>query len=53
MARGLLISYPGCPYTPSSLLPDNRLANLAGALIEAGHEVLVPFPVSPTFAVSG
>lgn len=41
MARGLLISYPGYPYTPSSLLPDNGLANLAGALIEAGHEVLV------------
>ncbi|MBN2331033.1 MAG: B12-binding domain-containing radical SAM protein [Candidatus Aenigmarchaeota archaeon] len=41
MARGLLISYPGYPYTPSSLLPDNGLANLAGALIEAGHEVQV------------
>jgi radical SAM superfamily enzyme YgiQ (UPF0313 family) len=41
MARALLISYPGYPYTPSSLLPDNGLANLAGALIEAGHEVLV------------
>lgn len=41
MARGILISYPGYPYTPSSLLPDNGLANLAGSLIEAGHEVLV------------
>jgi hypothetical protein len=41
MARALLISYPGYPYTPSSLLPDNGLANLAGALVEAGHEALV------------
>lgn len=41
MAKALLVSYPGYPYTPSSLLPDNGLANLAGALIEAGHEVLV------------
>jgi radical SAM superfamily enzyme YgiQ (UPF0313 family) len=41
MVRALLISFPGYPYTPSSLLPDNGLANLAGALIEAGHEVLV------------
>jgi radical SAM superfamily enzyme YgiQ (UPF0313 family) len=41
MSKGILISYPGYPYTPSSLLPDNGLANLAGALIEAGHEVLV------------
>lgn len=41
MARGLLVSYPGYPYTPSSLLPDNGLANLAGALIEAGHEAHV------------
>ncbi len=41
MTRGLLISYPGYPYTPSSLLPDNGLANLAGALIEAGHEAYV------------
>jgi len=40
MAKALLISYPGYPYTPSSLLPDNGLANLAGSLIEAGHEVL-------------
>jgi radical SAM superfamily enzyme YgiQ (UPF0313 family) len=41
MARALLISYPGYPYTPSSLLPDNGLANLAGALMAAGHEALV------------
>ncbi|MBU2102992.1 MAG: radical SAM protein, partial [Candidatus Omnitrophica bacterium] len=41
MAKGILISYAGYPYTPSSLLPDNGLANLAGALIQNGHEVLV------------
>jgi len=41
MAKALLISYPGYPYTPSSLLPDNGLANLAGSLIKAGHDVLV------------
>ncbi|MEJ2745441.1 MAG: cobalamin-dependent protein [bacterium] len=39
--RSLLISYAGYPYTPSSLMPDNGLANLAGALIEAGHETLI------------
>ncbi len=41
MARGLLVSYAGYPYTPSSLTPDNGLANLAGALLEAGHEARV------------
>ena len=41
MARALLVSYAGYPYTPSSLTPDNGLANLAGALHEAGHEVRV------------
>ncbi len=41
MARGLLVSYAGYPYTPSSLTPDNGLANLAGALLEAGHDVRV------------
>lgn len=39
--RSILISYAGYPYTPSSLMPDNGLANLAGALIEAGHETLI------------
>ncbi|HEY3396626.1 MAG TPA: radical SAM protein [Armatimonadota bacterium] len=38
MARALLVSYSGYPFTPSSLTPDNGLANLAGALVEAGHE---------------
>jgi len=41
MARGRLVSYAGYPYTPSSLTPDNGLANLAGALLEAGHEVRI------------
>lgn len=41
MARGLLVSYAGYPYTPSSLTPDNGLASLAGALLEAGHEVKI------------
>ena len=41
MARGLLVSYAGYPYTPSSLMPDNGLANLAGALLEAGHDVSI------------
>ena len=41
MARALLVSYAGYPYTPSSLTPDNGLANLAGALVEAGHEVRI------------
>ena len=39
--RSILISYAGYPYTPSSLMPDNGLANLAGALIEAGHKTLI------------
>ncbi len=41
MARGLLVSYAGYPYTPSSLTPDNGLANLAGALLAAGHEARI------------
>ncbi len=41
MARGILVSIAGYPYTPSSLMPDNGLASLAGALVEAGHEVRV------------
>ena len=41
MAKGLLITYAGYPYTPSSLAPDNGLANLAGALISEGHQVRI------------
>ncbi len=40
-ARTILVSYAGYPYTPSSLMPDNGLANLAGALLEAGHETVI------------
>lgn len=41
MAKCVLISYAGYPYTLSSLLPDNGLANLAGALLRSGHQVTV------------
>ena len=41
MARVLLVSFAGYPYTPSSLMPDNGLANLAGALLSAGHAARV------------
>lgn len=40
-AKGVLVSYSGYPYTPSSLMPDNGLANLAGSLKREGHEVLI------------
>lgn len=39
--RSILVSYAGYPYTFNSLMPDNGLANLAGALLFAGHETLV------------
>ena len=38
MPGALLVSFGGYPYTPSSLMPDNGLANLAGALAEVGVE---------------
>jgi hypothetical protein len=41
MARVMLVSFAGYPYTPSSLMPDNGLACLAGALIDAGHRARV------------
>jgi radical SAM superfamily enzyme YgiQ (UPF0313 family) len=41
MGKGILISYAGYPYTPSSLMPDNGLASLAGILIDAGHEAII------------
>ncbi|MDD5066019.1 MAG: cobalamin-dependent protein, partial [bacterium] len=41
MVKCVLISYAGYPYTLSSLLPDNGLANLAGALIRAGHKARI------------
>ncbi len=39
--RSLLVTLSGYPYTPSSFLPDNGLANLAACLKEAGHETLI------------
>jgi len=41
MARFLLVSFAGYPYTPSSLMPDNGLASLAGSLGAAGHDVRI------------
>ncbi|MEM4625354.1 MAG: radical SAM protein [Candidatus Pacearchaeota archaeon] len=41
MAKGILVSYAGYPYTPSSLMPDNGLASLAGSLINNGHDVKI------------
>ncbi|HMB01091.1 MAG TPA: radical SAM protein, partial [Spirochaetota bacterium] len=41
MAKCILISYAGYPYTLSSLLLDNGLANLAGALLANGHQVKI------------
>jgi len=41
MAKGLLISFAGYPYTPSSLMPDNGLASLAAVLLKEGNEVTI------------
>lgn len=41
MSKVLLVSFAGYPYTPSSLMPDNGLASLAGSLLEAGHDVRI------------
>ena len=41
MPGALLVSFGGYPYTPSSLMPDNGLANLAGALAEVGVEARI------------
>ncbi len=40
-SKGLLVSYAGYPYSPTSFMPDNGLAGLAGALLEAGHKVKI------------
>jgi len=37
----LLVNYAGYPYTPSCLLPDNGLANLAGVLVRDGRRVKI------------
>lgn len=39
LKRWLLVDYAGYPFAPNSLMPDNGLANLAGALLDAGAEV--------------
>lgn len=41
MAKGILVTYAGYPYTPSNFIPDNGLANLAGSLLRAGHKPLI------------
>lgn len=41
MARMILVSFAGYPFTPSSLMPDNGLANLAGTLVASGHEARI------------
>ncbi len=41
MSKGLLVTFGGYPYTPSSLFPDNGLASLAAALLAAGHGVKI------------
>jgi hypothetical protein len=41
MARVILVTFPGYPYTYSSLMPDNGMAALAGCLADAGHAVRV------------
>ena len=41
MARVLLVSFGGYPYTPSSLMPDNGLASLAGSLLATGHRPMI------------
>ncbi len=37
MVNALFISYPGEPINPTTFLPDNGLASLAGSLIQEGH----------------
>lgn len=37
--RWLLVNYAGYPFTPSSLMPDNGLANLAGVVMAEGGTV--------------
>ncbi len=39
LKRWLLVNYAGYPFTSSSLMPDNGLANLAGIILETGGEV--------------
>ena len=39
--RSILVNFNGYPSTMNSLVPDNGLANLAGSLLETGHETLI------------
>jgi hypothetical protein len=39
LQRWLLVNYAGYPFAPNSLMPDNGLANLAGALLACGCQV--------------
>lgn len=41
LRRWILVNYSGYPYAPNSLMPDNGLANLAGALQAAGGEATI------------
>ena len=41
MASVLLVSYPGYPSTPAHLVTNNLLANMAGAVIAAGHDAAI------------
>jgi hypothetical protein len=41
MLSALLVSYAGYPFTPSSLCPDNGLANLAAVLKDGGWDVRI------------
>ena len=41
MPNALFVSYAGYPFTPSSLCPDNGLANLAAVLQEHGWNVQI------------
>ena len=37
----LLVNYAGYPFAPNSLMPDNGMANLAGALHQQGKDVQI------------
>lgn len=39
LSRWLLVNYAGYPFTSSSLMPDNGLANLAGVILAGGGSV--------------
>lgn len=39
--KSILINFNGCPSTLDSLMPDNGLANLAGSLLEEGHQTVI------------